>query len=394
MSMRWKTFDPAHREEAQERAQLLQRIDAWWEAFQQRSADLDALFGNRHRWDLVGWMSDTLQAIDDRLMWEYGPGLHSGHRLVITPENRLFLRPLVDEILSRAPQLPGWSFFGHRLVEDMEQTKLTIQGRTGTALAAQRVRVSRGECNRIDVSMEFPDTFLSNNRDLAFEQAFIACESLLGEDMLNRRLGLLETTPLSSNSSPFEWFPRVFRDQVRLINEGIQDKPLHVAIDELAWSLWKLESKEADDYPEQYDLIVGRSAVPEMWNNAHSGTSFYSERFSRCGEIFCYVKIDGADGLDEERFEDKAEIEDALDAALRPLGVGCVVGGGTGMRYSYVDLAVTDVERATELIRRVLREGNIPQRSWILFFDSEWRDEWIGIWETTPAPPGISEGSE
>ena len=71
---------------------------------------------------------------------------------------------------------------------------------------------------------------------------------------------------------------------------------------------------------------------------------------------------------------------------MRREEVGCYVGGGTGLRYSYLDLALTDVARAV-VIMRVLREGNIPKRTWIQFFDTDLQTEWVGIWDDAPPPP-------
>jgi hypothetical protein len=48
---------------------------------------------------------------------------------------------------------------------------------------------------------------------------------------------------------------------------------------------------------------------------------------------------------------------------------------------------LTEVERGSEVIRDVLREGNIPRRTWLLFYDCEWQREWIGMWDDTPPPP-------
>ena len=70
-----------------------------------------------------------------------------------------------------------------------------------------------------------------------------------------------------------------------------------------------------------------------------------------------------------------------------PQKLGCHVGGGTGRCYSYIDLALTDVRRGTEVVRQVLRDGNIPRRTWIQFFDDVWAHEWIGIYEDSPPPP-------
>jgi hypothetical protein len=88
-----------------------------------------------------------------------------------------------------------------------------------------------------------------------------------------------------------------------------------------------------------------------------------------------------------ESFKDKSEIEDALDAILMSNRLGCVIGGGTGRRYSYIDLALIDLKQGIDAIRRVLVEGKIPKRSWIQFFDSTLAQEWVGIYDDSPPPP-------
>jgi hypothetical protein len=67
--------------------------------------------------------------------------------------------------------------------------------------------------------------------------------------------------------------------------------------------------------------------------------------------------------------------------------VGCVTGGGTGLRYSYVDLALVDLKAGLALAREVLQDGRAPLRSWFLFFDAELQVEWLGVYDDTPAPP-------
>ena len=118
---RWYTFEPGIAAEQNSRAELESQIASWWETFEKRSGDICGLFKREQQWDLASWMSDHLQAIDSRLMWEFGPGLESGHRLVITPENRFDLIPLAKEIVNRSPELNGWSFFHHRLRETYDE---------------------------------------------------------------------------------------------------------------------------------------------------------------------------------------------------------------------------------------------------------------------------------
>src|SRR6187401_3100882 len=107
--MRWYFADPANPHEAAEKQRTLMAIDRWWQAYQAKANDLSRLFSRQTEWDIVSWMHDQLGAVDPRLCWEYGPALRQeGHRLVITPEGKHFLRPMVRTLLERAPQIPGW----------------------------------------------------------------------------------------------------------------------------------------------------------------------------------------------------------------------------------------------------------------------------------------------
>ena len=100
--MRWRFIDPNNRPEIAEREAIIAKIDSWWRTFQERTADLSALFSRKVEWDLAEWMWQHLQDIDPKLMWEFGPAVgKKGHRLVITPEDRHDLRPLVREILAQ-----------------------------------------------------------------------------------------------------------------------------------------------------------------------------------------------------------------------------------------------------------------------------------------------------
>lgn len=125
-------------------------------------------------------------------MWEFGPGLEDGHRLVVTPEHRLDLRPLVDEILRRAPVIQGWTFFGHRLRETFDMALATVEGRTGVPLKATGFKCAKGRFNLVDVDIEFPRSTLRSDRDLAQSQAFILLESMIGEAALNTWVDAIE----------------------------------------------------------------------------------------------------------------------------------------------------------------------------------------------------------
>ncbi|MDH3399292.1 MAG: hypothetical protein OEM81_15910, partial [Acidimicrobiia bacterium] len=174
--------------------------------------------------------------------------------------------------------------------------------------------------------------------------------------------------------------------------DRLPDHPLCATTDDSVWSLLEVEPTPAEDYPAQSDIFVGKAMNTEQWENGHNGVPYFSERYSKAGEIFCYLKLDGSEELEGEIFEDKGDIEDALEDALRPGGLGCFFSGGTGYRYSYVDLALTDLQSAIPVVREVLQAGRLTKRSWLLFYDTEWANEWVGIWPDSPPPLLPSEG--
>lgn len=369
---------------------LTRKIDSWWIEFAARAGDFHDLFAQRTKWDLPAWMEEHLQRVHEHLMWEFAPAVRGeGHRLVITPESRRHLRPLVGKILSRAPRLDGWEFYAYRLPEDFEIAERTVEGRTGGSIARTFFRATVNDFNKIDFLFLSRDYSCGEDRQ-ALNDVFVATETLLGEEILDRWVGAIEVAPL--DHGPDE--PQGIRDLkpvvdglVERVRDSLPEVPYFCLPEETTWTGYELKPQEADDYPHQRDMFVGNSMIDPMWRNAHSNQSFDSVRFSRHGEVFCYLKIDGSGGLESSQFADKGEIIEAVDAALRKAEVGCFVGGGTGLRYSYLDLALADVDRGVEVVRQVLRKGNIPRRSWILFFDTDLQAEWVGIWDDTPPPP-------
>jgi hypothetical protein len=382
--LRWRFPQPG---EAAAREEVLARIDRWWRAFTETAPRVDDYFHGRERWDLGEWMHEHLGAVDERLMWEFGPGTRGGHghRLVVTPESERQLRPLVEVVLSRAPELPGWEFFPHRLAEPLEAARETVKGRTGIDIAGWTAAAAAGEHGLVDIVV-CPGRSLFRSTAKDQEAAFVALESLLGEEVLETFVGAIDVEQ-RKGTAPLSELPARVSALIAEAQARLPSEPYLRRAADAEWTLLELKPEPADDYPEQLDLLVAKTADIELWKAQHSGLLFEARRHSRVGETFAYLKIDGAGGLPEGGFADKGEIEDAVTAALEPDGLGAHVGGGTGLRYSYVDLALTDVNAAIEALRPVLRRGKLPLRSWLLFFEAPLASEWIPIWDEAPPPP-------
>lgn len=367
-------------------------IANWWTEFRKQAPHLDRLFQGKEEWDLPEWMGRYLSAIHPHLMWEFGPARRGpGHRLVITPEARRELRPLVREILRRAPPIEGWEFYEYRLAENnFADAAATVEGRVGGEIGPLQVLVKPGEFNCVDLRfLGFPpESDPQHNNSVAF----VASETLLGEEVLDRWIGVIDVDPQPvGDERPFAIAD--LQAKVTQLIEQIQDtlpeRPWHeIDIEnDVPWNTLEVDAEDCDDCIRQEDLLVAISPLPGLVQNALSGATFDSTRFSRCGEKFCYLKIDGSEGLDGSVFSDRGDIEDAINAVLRPAKLGSSIGGGTGRRYSYVELALVDIDRAWQEMRLVLQEGHLTPRTWLLFHDDERRFDWQGLYDDSPAPP-------
>jgi hypothetical protein len=382
--VRWDFIDPPRSEDDHARTSVVDAIERWWEAFHAASAAIDDRFAKGTDFDIVAFMHEHLASVSADLCWEYGPALKkSGHRLVVTAESRKVLRPLVRTLLTLAPELPRWEFYGYRLPEP-DMVHRMIESRTGRPARGLRGRAAPGRHHRIDLTFSCPGL---DHAELG-SAAFVATETLLGEEVLDTWVGAIE----AAQEEAGEWLEmgalarEVDRIREQILAE-VPNRPCHAIREEARWSRVKIEPRHAEDYARRRDIFVATTMQIELFRTAWEEALFSSSRFSRVGEIFCYIKMDGDGEPAEAREQSWARIANAIQAALVPAKLGCCIGGATGLRYSYIDLALMDVTRAAELVRRVLVDAGVSRRSWILFFDDMWRDEWIGLSEETPPPP-------
>jgi hypothetical protein len=388
--MRWLFADPHNPDEAAQVREKLAAIDRWWQAFQAKASEFEALFKRRSEWDLPRFMEDTLQAIDERLMWEFGPAMRQeGHRLVITPESHRWLRPLVRTILERAPKVAGWEFYAYRLAETPEETIGMVKSRVEVDVSGALAEATIAPGRKIDVRYAFP-TLSEIDEQTATNAAFVATETLMGEQVLDTwigEIGLVDDPPRAGRALPLARAQATVAALIRSLIDQLPSKRRHELPDG-SWTTLKLQPPEpADDYPDRTDLIIANTSDLELFRAMHSGQPFSSSCHSRLGETFGYLKLDAAEVPWEGRIDFRAAFEDALRPALVGAGLGTIVGGGSGQRYAYTDLALTELKRAVPLIRQVLCEQSAPMRSWLLFCDDEYAREWVGIYGETPPPP-------
>ena len=157
------------------------------------------------------------------------------------------------------------------------------------------------------------------------------------------------------------------------VRAGLPERPYWRCAADLPWTMLEVEPVPSEDPPEQDDLFLATTALPEMLKAFLRGDAVPSARFSNHDETFCYLKWrDGAADAGE-RMQRRVAVEDALDAALVRARLGCVVGSGLGLQYTYVHLALTDTSAASGAIEDVCHRLSMGP-GWLLFFDAGARD--------------------
>jgi hypothetical protein len=411
--MRWLS-DPADPRELESKRRLLSGIDHFWSEFVKKAPEIDAHIKGCLEWDLHSWMAVSLAGIEGGIDdWEFGPAIGAtGHRLVISAGSDRLQQPLIQNIVKRAPTITGWQFYAYRLPESFETTLNIIKAKGGADPTDLKFRAQLNKQREIEL------TFASRlDTEKTERTAVLATISLLGEEILNKWIG--DGGIKVEKTGAFDGFRRLFRRQddgkmyrpisdlkptvdtlISSVHDQLSSKPLfegdtrpvvyNAEGKQLCGQLFRVDRKlpPMDDYPMWVDLYVGTSSYPEIFHAGYLTSKFSSARFSKVGELFGCLKIDGRNGL--EVFKDRGAIEDAIDDVLIKNKAGCTIGGGTGHVYSYITLAIADLPKTVDLLRQVLQKGKIPKRSWLLFFDPEYWDEWIGIWDDTPPPPSVA----
>jgi hypothetical protein len=345
-------------------------------------------------------LSNAVSNIDSRLLYEplEQPGLSAS---VIT-SNELRLRPLVQTVLSRAPAGCDRQILGERPALSVERGLAKVAERSPIDVASARFRAGFSRGHLLELVIHLPN-LASNDDEDALSAAELLAEALLGQHVFDNWIGRLAVAPLpkkgslsvvnskaSASTLPIAELAATVANAIERLYDGLPKAPSYEGCERRTWTMLEATPEPAADYGAQDDLVVSTSFHPELIKCFLEGAPFSSCRFSRCGERFGFLKFENsASGLSSAA-RIRSALEDRIHDALVLAKAGCVIGSGLGLRYSYIDVALSRLADGIEIMRRAAQSAQVPYRSWIQFCDSEWADEWIAIWDDEVRPPGMA----
>ncbi len=177
-------------------------VKAWWKAFDKDQRLISDSYKGRVKepLDIPAWMNQYLHPIDKDIMWEFGPGIKKAHRLVITSETTRLLHPLVQYVLSQAPEYKDWEFYEYRLVEDLDDTQLTMNARANWQdISEIKFELLSSKFNTLGIVYYIPASWDLEKKERHSYNAYILTESLLGEEILDKWVDYIEVQVETKN---------------------------------------------------------------------------------------------------------------------------------------------------------------------------------------------------
>ena len=345
-----------------DKSTFAQRVDEFWEAFAQQASAF-----TKDQSKIIPWAIEHVDILHNELSWEFVPWTPGKMNLTITCESRIELIPLVDEVIRKAPPIEGWTFSTTRPPVPSNMVANVFKSRTGNLLPSCMVSCPPADLNFIDIEFDFS----SASRKISLEHLFVLLEIILGEQFLrvwigdirfaNKFLGGIFAP--KRQKVPLEEL-RAHCDKIKAeILEGSTPNSFYFEHPEpTTGGLFTLKRSVYASSPERSTIAT---VYPQVMK-ATLAERFWSERYSRFDEIFCYLKIN-----EEYDAIKRGEIQDKLDDLLREQRMGCVLGGGFGHGSSFIDLVLADVQKSKPLIKEFMTTLNISCK--LHFFDLGYR---------------------
>jgi len=310
--------------------------------------------------------------------------------------------PLAELVLAQAPaELDGCLSLG-RMAVPLELALAEVRATHDVELERASLRAGFGRGHLLELTLGVPGGNGSENEQNAAENLVRA---RLGDRVFDTWIGAVHVTPAPRGGSLRVLDPHAPRTTLNLselfdtvaaaacgVLRGLPESPRAVdasvatrggngttkADPRDEWTLLEIEPLADTRGARKDDLILASTCTPELLRCYLDGSPCASRRFSRAGETFVFVSYEDDERTMQARVARRTAIEAALSSAVA--AVGAVTGVGLGVKTTYVDLALCNLETGLASLVSKLRDLGVPARSFIQFFDSELADEWLSIW--------------
>lgn len=386
--LRWRFCDGAVKEEKESYDRTTDRIRAFLPMLQGDWQKLIAYVRSNKTDELAYWMNRHLGAVDEQLMWEFGPSTDkpTEYRLCISHEGRYELEPIIETIVSAAARVPGLNVMSGRErlpacnIEGMFPVRAQPFGVENKKAPPYSVQCVPNMINLVDIKVTSP-VFQPAFRREDGMVAFLITDLVLGERDVDNYVGNI--TPVATKNdmasvsveSAATDFYKNFQNAKQKIKDSLPTKPYYLQEVSEPVMVVRLDGKR----------ITLSTSYQNLGLALADEANFHSNRFSNLDEKFCYLRVKNVGKLAEP--DQREPLENELNRLLREGKMGCTIGGGYGEGDTmYIDLCLADVDRAIPVLRDFCKKHSFPADAVLLFYDVEWRHEWVGLGDPALVP--------
>ena len=297
--------------------------------------------------------------------WVFGPGKDSvGHSFTLSGAGVLHHQLLTQYWLSRAPILPGWTFYASRQPGSIDGKIIQIGERKFDPKEFWVTPVINAETEHIDLTVWHPLFEILPERD-RWTILYLFLDEVFGEYGTEQYIGKisLNNEQLSESISLRELLG--FATQVK---------------DDAGWKKYApgesgviYRMKEQHDHFVRGDIVVGSTYAMSLINQYSKAEGELADPLAGTGADYVFVSFDVKILPEGKQSHARGEIEVALDEALKSDFSGRILGGAHGTKNAYIDLLLFDGKSSLGIVQRVLKEKSLPAGTEIHFFAKEKR---------------------
>jgi len=343
-----------------------QRVDEFWDWFPTVAPGYGQLLLDNRGNEVVEDAGKKLEKLLPGICWGFGIESADQGRFTfnLTGEGQIAKQLLAEHWLSAQIPVSGWTFFGSRqpsLPDALNEMRIEVGAEQAVDAETFQLRTTVDEENEtIDIAVWHP-AYQQLGEEHHMPILFIFLDEALGEFGTQTWLGdiKIDATVSRGETRSLAELPQ-FIDSIQKYHEWEKMSPL--------------DSYTGYEVPEQSagrrgDSLVGTTCIPDIVSEFLNNDGRLTEDpLAGLGEEFVYVAVDGAVFPDGQQVDVRANIEDTINDALRPVSGGRSVGGAFGVSESYIEFLLFDGENSRVIVQDTLHELQLGGRSRIESF--------------------------
>lgn len=364
--VRWRFADSSNSEQGENKLEKLSKIMQFWERFSKEEKAMRIVEKGKAAKDNAKlWIEEELLNIDPNIEWDLrtDPDNPSQNILVLTSRLHWGNRPLVEEMVKQAPKTEGWKFMNTRPKAPPHLIEILLATSNNGTFNDFNIECSESKEHLINILYKESGMQESNSAE-SRRKAVEIVDLLIGQDNEDQWIGAL-VTEKSDKVLPKEEACKKFIAEFNQLKTKLLQERFEKPIVQM----------NEEERQNAYDVLC----------DAFTSFPFDSRRFSKYNEKFCYLTV-----KKENTFKTPEAIElkiSELDKALRAENCGCALGGSFDLADKfYFDLCITDIDKATRVLRTFSSKNGYGKNSWLEFYDDIWISEWIGMEPDSTVP--------